>query len=60
MAAISRFLGRPQRELYSVRDRCLKKIRRSLDEAGLSSNQVSGLIGCLQGSLGLERPLAEA
>ncbi|HEX4964147.1 MAG TPA: hypothetical protein VF173_25200 [Thermoanaerobaculia bacterium] len=60
MAAISRILSRPQRELYSVRDRCLTKIRRSLDEAGLGSNQVSGLIGCLQGSLGLERPLAEA
>jgi RNA polymerase sigma factor (sigma-70 family) len=60
MAAISRNLGRPQRELYSVRDRCLKKIRRSLDEAGLGANQVSGLIGRLQVNLGLERPLAEA
>jgi RNA polymerase sigma factor (sigma-70 family) len=60
MAATSRILGRPQRELYSVRDRCLKKIRRSLDEAGLGSSQVRGIIGRLQGNLGLERPLAEA
>jgi len=36
MAAISPILGRPQRELYSVRDRCLKKLRRALEEAGLS------------------------
>lgn len=60
MAAISRILGRPQRELYSVRDRCLKKMRRSLDAAGLGSTQVCGLIGQLQGSLGLEKSLAEA
>jgi RNA polymerase sigma factor (sigma-70 family) len=46
MAAISRFLGRPQRELYSVRNKCLKKLRRSLEEAGLSLDQVRGLIGC--------------
>jgi RNA polymerase sigma factor (sigma-70 family) len=46
MAAISPVLGRPQRELYSVRDRCLKKLRRNLEEAGLSPDQVRGLIGC--------------
>jgi RNA polymerase sigma factor (sigma-70 family) len=60
MAAISKLLGRSQRELYSARDRCLKKIRRSLDEAGLGSNQIGGLIGHLQGNLGLEGPLAGA
>lgn len=60
MAAISKLLGRSQRELYSARDRCLKKIRRSLDEAGLGSNQIGGLIGHLQGNLGLERHLAGA
>jgi RNA polymerase sigma factor (sigma-70 family) len=37
MAAISPIIGRPQRELYSVRDRCLKKLRRALEEAGLSA-----------------------
>jgi len=46
MAAISPVLGRPQRELYSVRDKCLKKLRRNLEEAGLSPDQVKGLIGC--------------
>jgi RNA polymerase sigma factor (sigma-70 family) len=57
IAAISRLLGRPQQQLYPVRDRCLKKIRRSLDKAGMGSRQVSGLIGRLPGNLGLERPL---
>jgi RNA polymerase sigma factor (sigma-70 family) len=37
MAAISPILGRPQRELYSARDRCLKKLRRALEGAGLSA-----------------------
>jgi RNA polymerase sigma factor (sigma-70 family) len=46
MAAISPLLGRPQRELYSVRDRCLKKIRRNLEEAGLSPERVRALLGC--------------
>jgi RNA polymerase sigma factor (sigma-70 family) len=46
MAAISRLLGRPQRKLYSVRDKCLKKLRRHLEEAGLSSDQVRELPGC--------------
>jgi RNA polymerase sigma factor (sigma-70 family) len=43
MAAISPLLGRPQRELYSVRDKCLKKLRHSLEEAGLSPDQVRRL-----------------
>jgi RNA polymerase sigma factor (sigma-70 family) len=46
MAAISRVLGRPQRELYSVRDKCLKKLRRNLEEAGMSPDQVRRLMGC--------------
>lgn len=46
MAAISPLLGRPQRELYSVRDRCLKKLRRKLEEAGLSPERVRALLGC--------------
>ncbi|HYU34043.1 MAG TPA: sigma-70 family RNA polymerase sigma factor [Thermoanaerobaculia bacterium] len=57
MAAIAPILGRPQRELYKVRERCLRKIRRSLVEAGLSSDQIRGLLGRLQGDLGLERSL---
>ena len=43
MAAISPLLGRPQRELYSVRDKCLKKLRHNLEEAGLSPDQVRRL-----------------
>jgi RNA polymerase sigma factor (sigma-70 family) len=46
MAAISPLLGRPQRELYSVRDKCLKKLRRSLEGAGLSPNRIRTLLGC--------------
>lgn len=46
MAAISPLLGRPQRELYSARDKCLKKIRRSLEEAGLNPERVRALFGC--------------
>lgn len=46
MAAISRALGRSQRELYSARNKCLKKLRRNLEEAGLSLDQVRELIGC--------------
>jgi RNA polymerase sigma factor (sigma-70 family) len=45
MAAISRVLGRPQKELYRVRDRCLKKLRRHLEEAGLGADEVGALIG---------------
>jgi RNA polymerase sigma factor (sigma-70 family) len=46
MAAISPLLGRPQRELYSVRDKCLKKIRRNLEAAGLGPERVRALLGC--------------
>jgi RNA polymerase sigma factor (sigma-70 family) len=47
MAAISPIVGRPQRELYSIRDKCLKELRRHLEEAGLSPDQVRELPGCL-------------
>jgi RNA polymerase sigma factor (sigma-70 family) len=46
MASISPLLGRPQRELYSVRDKCLKKIRRNLEGAGLGPERVRVLLGC--------------
>jgi RNA polymerase sigma factor (sigma-70 family) len=58
MAAIAPVLGRPQRELYKVRERCLRQIRRSLAEAGLGPEQIRGLIGQLQRNLGLEAPLS--
>lgn len=58
IAAIAQTLGRPQRKLYSVQDRCLKKLRRCLDKAGLSSNQIHGLIGGFQGDFGLEAQLS--
>lgn len=57
IAAIAPILGRPQRELYSMRVRCLKRIRRSLEEAGLGRDQVGELLGRFQGSLGLEAEL---
>jgi len=57
MAALAPILHRPQRELYTARDRCLKKLRRSLDEAGLSADQIRGLLGGFQGNLGLEAHL---
>ncbi|MFL6234936.1 MAG: sigma-70 family RNA polymerase sigma factor [Thermoanaerobaculia bacterium] len=40
MAAISPLLGRSQRELYSLRDRCLRKIRGHLEKANLSLERV--------------------
>ena len=46
MSAISPLLGRSQRELYSVRDKCLKKIRRNLEEAGVSQERVRELLRC--------------
>ena len=46
MSAISPLLGRPQRELYSVRDKCLKKIRRNLEGAGLGPERIRALLGC--------------
>ena len=45
MAAIAPLLGCPQRELYSVRDKCLKKLRLNLEDAGLRPDQVSRLPG---------------
>lgn len=59
VAAIAPILGRPQAELYKVRDRCLKKLRRSLGKGGLGSDQVRELVGRLQGSLGLKECLGE-
>jgi RNA polymerase sigma factor (sigma-70 family) len=44
IAAISRLLGRPQRELYSRRDRCLKRLRSGLEKSGLSADKVSVLL----------------
>jgi len=37
MAAIAPVLGRPQRELFTCWDRCLKKLRRALEQTGLSA-----------------------
>jgi RNA polymerase sigma factor (sigma-70 family) len=54
MAAIAPILGRPQKELYPARDRCLKKIRRSLDEGGLGSQQVRELLGHFPGNIDLK------
>jgi len=45
MAVISRLLGRPQRELYSVRDKCLKMLRRNLEAAGLNPERIRTLLG---------------
>jgi RNA polymerase sigma factor (sigma-70 family) len=59
MAAIAPVLGRPQKELYKMRERCLKTIRRSLVDAGVSPDQVRGLMGRLQGNLGLEAHLQD-
>jgi RNA polymerase sigma factor (sigma-70 family) len=39
MAAISPRVGRPQKELFAMRDRCLKKLRRSLDKDGMGLKQ---------------------
>lgn len=57
MAAIAPILDRPQRELYPARDRCIMKIRRSLNEAGMGRDQIGDFIGRFQGSLGLEAQL---
>lgn len=60
MAAISPALRRPQRELYLMRDRCLKKIRRNLADAGFGPEQIRELIGRFPGSFGLKKHLEEA
>jgi RNA polymerase sigma factor (sigma-70 family) len=57
MSAIAPVLGRPQRELYAARDRCLRGIRRYLVEAGLGSEEIGGLLGALPADLGLEAQL---
>lgn len=44
MASIAPLLGRTQRELYALRDRCLRKLRKSLENAGLSTDQVGALL----------------
>jgi RNA polymerase sigma factor (sigma-70 family) len=44
MAAIAPVMGRSQRELYALRDRCLKKLRRALEKAGLNAEQVGDLL----------------
>jgi len=59
MAVIAPILGRPQAELYKARERCLKQIRRALTGAGFGADQLRELLGRLQGSLGLERFLAD-
>jgi RNA polymerase sigma factor (sigma-70 family) len=46
MAEISRLLRRPQRKLYAVRDKCLRKLRRHLEEGGVSPDQFRELPGC--------------
>lgn len=43
---ISRLLRRPQRKLYTARDRCLRKLRRNLEKGGVSPDQVRELPGC--------------
>lgn len=43
IAAISSVLRKPQRELYPVRDRCLRRLRHSLEEAGLDAGQILAL-----------------
>lgn len=45
MAAIAPLLGRQQRELYSLRDRSLRALRRALEAAGLSPDRVGEVIG---------------
>jgi RNA polymerase sigma factor (sigma-70 family) len=44
MAAIAPILGRPQKELYSLRDRCLRQLRQGLQESGLYPGEVSRLL----------------
>jgi RNA polymerase sigma factor (sigma-70 family) len=48
MAAISPLLGHSQRKLYSVRDKCLKRLRCALEKAGLSQDQLGELPGHIQ------------
>ena len=57
IATLAPILGRPQRELYAARDRCLKKIRLALSTMGLELEQMAELIGRLPGDLGLAEQL---
>jgi RNA polymerase sigma factor (sigma-70 family) len=57
IATLAPILGRPQRELYAARDRCLKKIRLALSTMGLELEQMADLIGRLQEDLGLAEQL---
>jgi RNA polymerase sigma factor (sigma-70 family) len=52
MAVIAPLLMKPQKALYSLRDRCLKKLRRALEDAGLDAKQMSVLT---DGTLGNSR-----
>jgi RNA polymerase sigma factor (sigma-70 family) len=45
MATISRLLDRPQKKLYIVRDQCLRKLRRQLEEKGVESGRVRDTFG---------------
>lgn len=45
IAAIAPILDRPQKELYILRERCLKRLRQALESLGLCPEQVLGLIG---------------
>lgn len=47
IAVISRLLGKPQKDLYRFRDRCLKRLRRGLEEAGLHAGDVGALMGSM-------------
>src|SRR4029077_17894293 len=51
MAAISRLMGTSVRELKTARSRCLKRLRRSFEEAGLDAGRVEALIGGAFGAL---------
>jgi DNA-directed RNA polymerase specialized sigma24 family protein len=44
IASISRMLRKPQRDLYLRRNRCLARLRRKLEEAGLEADQVRQLV----------------
>ncbi len=44
IAAISLMLDRPQRALYTLRNRCLKGLRRGLEAAGVCAEQVRDLL----------------
>jgi RNA polymerase sigma factor for flagellar operon FliA len=45
MAAISPLLRKPQRELYSWRDRCLKRLRQALERMSLNAEWLGALQG---------------